>query len=187
VKTALADSLPHPVTLAFSLGMGSVALQIADQLDACRSLAEREVGVARKYDLPLQHAFATFQLGLIRSRQGDLAAGVATMEANHAATHRHGFLGVYPDIVFADALNRHSRGNEALAVVDRALGALTMPEVGIHVSELWRLRGELLLADSAANTAVAADCLRTAVRIAADQGAATYHERAESSLARLLG
>ena len=184
---ALADSLPHPATLAFSLGIGSVALQLADQLDACRALAEREVGVARKYDLPLQHAFATFQLGLVRNRQGDLAGGAALMEANHAAAHRHGFLGVYPDVVFADALNRQGRGKEALALVNRTLDTLTTPEVGVHVSELWRLRGELLLANSAANAAAAADDLRTAVRIATRQGAVTYHERAESSLTRLLG
>jgi hypothetical protein len=49
------------------------------------------------------------------------------------------------------------------------------------------LRGELLLAESAANVTAAADDLRTAVRIAAGHGAATYHERAESSLARLFG
>jgi class 3 adenylate cyclase/DNA-binding transcriptional ArsR family regulator len=184
---ALADSLPHPVTLAFSMGMGSVGLQLADQLDACRALAQREVGVARKYDLPLQQAFATFQLGLIRSRQGDLAAGVALMEANHAASHRHGFLGVYPDVVLADALNRQGRGKEALELVNRTLDSLTMPEVGLHVSELWRLRGELLLAESPANVTAAAEDLRKAVRIAAGHGAATYHERAESSLARMFG
>lgn len=184
---ALADTLPHPATLAFSLSMGSVALQVAGQLDDCLTLAQREIDVAQKYDLPLQKAFAKFQVGLIRSRQGDLATGLALMEANHATARRHGFLGVYPEAMFADVLNQQGRGKEALALVNQTLDTLTTPDVGVHVSELWRLRGELLLAESAANVGAAADNLRAAVRIAAGQGAVTYHQRAESSLARLLG
>ena len=70
--------------------------------------------------------------------------------------------------------------------VTRTLDSLVSPEIGVHVSELWRMRGELALADSAANAAPAEACLRTAVRIASEQGAATYLGRAEAALARLV-
>ena len=48
------------------------------------------------------------------------------------------------------------------------------------------MRGELVLAHSAANAAVAESCLRAAVRVVSDQGATVYQARAESALARLL-
>lgn len=69
----------------------------------------------------------------------------------------------------------------------RTLDTLVAPEVGVHVSELWRMRGELALADSAAQATLAESCLRTAVRIASGQGATIYQARAESALARLRG
>ncbi len=183
----LADSLQHPFSLAFALGTGSVALHLAGDIEACEVIAQREIQVALKYDLPLQRALGHYMLGLARTQQDDIAAGLAAMEANHEATVRHSFLGVYPDVVIVDALARAGRGKEALALVTRTLETLISPQVGVHVSELWRLRAELALADSAANVALAESCLRTAVGIASEQGATTYHAKAELALARLLG
>lgn len=184
---SLADSLQHPPSLAFALGNGSVALQLAGDIEACRDMAQRGIQVAQKYDLPLQRALGLFMLGVTRTQQGDIAAGLTMMETNHEAAARRSMLGVYPDVVRADALMRAGRGKEALALVTRIFDTLISPEVGVHVSELWRLRGELALADSAANAALAEGWLRTAVRIASDQGATAYQARAESALARLLG
>jgi class 3 adenylate cyclase/ABC-type lipoprotein export system ATPase subunit len=184
---SLADSLQHPPSLAYALGTGSVALQLAGDIDACRDMAQREIQVGTKYDLPLQRAFGLFMLGLTRTQQDDIAAGLAMIESNHEAAIRRGHIGVYPDVVIVDALARAGRRKEALALATRTLDTLTSPEIGVHVSELWRLRGEMALADSAANAALAEGCLRTAVRIASEQGATTYHARAETALARLLG
>ena len=183
---ALAESVQHPVSLTFALGVGSVALQLAGDIEACQNMALREMQVAQKYDLPLQHGLGQFMFGLARTQQGDTAAGLAMMEANHATAVRHSFMGVYPHVMMTDALARAGRGKEALALVTRTFDTLISPEVGIHVPELWRLRAELALADSAANATLAEGWLRTALRIASDQGATVYQARAESALARLL-
>ena len=183
---ALADSLQHPPSLAFALGNSAVALQIAGDIEACREMAQREIQVAQKYDLPLPRALGLFLLGLTRTQQDDTAAGLAMVKANYEATVRRGMLGVYPEVAMTDALVRADHGMEALALVTRTLDTLTSPEVGVHVSELWRMRGELVLADSAENVALAEGYLRTAVRIAAGQGATTYLARAETALARLV-
>ena len=58
--------------------------------------------------------------------------------------------------------------------------------MGIFISELWRIRGELLLRESARNTEPAEQFLRIASRIAGEQGAKIFHLRAATSLARLL-
>ena len=93
---------------------------------------------------------------------------------------------MFPDVAIVDALARAGRGEEALARVTRTLDSLASPEIGVHVSELWRMRGELMLAHSAADASAAESCLRTAVRVVSDQGATIYQTRADAALARLL-
>src|SRR5689334_22785908 len=44
----------------------------------------------------------------------------------------------------ADVLMRSGRDRDALAFIARLLGEVSDPKVGIFVSELWRIRGELL-------------------------------------------
>ncbi|MEJ8826553.1 adenylate/guanylate cyclase domain-containing protein [Variovorax humicola] len=183
---ALAESVQHPFSLTFALGNGSVAMQLAGDIEACQNMAGREMQVAKKYDLPLQHGLGQFMFGLARTQQDDIAAGLAMMEANYDTALRHSFLGVYPYLCMVEALRRAGRGKEALALVTRTFDTLISPEVGIYVSELWRLRAELALADSAANAALAEGWLRTAVRIASEQGATVYRTRAESALAQLV-
>jgi hypothetical protein len=86
----------------------------------------------------------------------------------------------------AQTLKDSGRRGEASKVVMHMLDDSPTPEVGIFVSELWRLRGELALEESASNKAQAEAWLRTAVRIASGQGAKIYLARAEDSLARLV-
>ena len=97
--------------------MASVALQLAGDIDASGDMAQREIRVAEKYDLPLQRALGLFMLGLTRTQQGDMT-GLAMMEANHEAAIRRSHLGVYPDVALVDALARAGRGEEALSPGD---------------------------------------------------------------------
>jgi hypothetical protein len=175
----------HPFSLAFALGNGSVAMQLAGDIDACQDMAGREMQVARKYDLPLQHGLGQFMFGLAHVRHGDIAGGLEMMEATYDTALRHSFLGIYPHLCMVEALMQAGRGKEALALVTRIFDTLISPEVGIHVSELWRLRAELALANSARNAALAEGWLHTAVRIASEQGATVYKTRAQSALAQL--
>src|SRR6185503_20784796 len=97
----------------------------------------------------------------------------------------YGFMGVLPGVILADAYARSNRRAEALKVIARMLDESSTPEVGIFISEVWRLRGELALAETAAHKPQAEQYLRTAVRIASSQAAKIYLSRAEESLARL--
>ena len=92
---SLADSLQHPPSLAYALGDRLVALQLAGDIEACREMAQREMQLAQKYDLPLERALGLFMFGLTRTQQDDIAAGLAMMEANHEAAVRRSHLGVY--------------------------------------------------------------------------------------------
>src|SRR5258706_79330 len=83
------------------------------------------------------------------------------------------------------ALGRSGRADDAVDLLNRTLEALPAPQTGIFVSELWRQRGELMLAGDRANPKAAEHDLRTALRIATAQRAVVFRLRAAIALARL--
>jgi tetratricopeptide (TPR) repeat protein len=91
-----------------------------------------------------------------------------------------------PGIIMVDALARANRNQEALALVTRLLEGSRTPEEGVFVPELWRLRGELVLRQSAGDAREAERHYGTATRLAAEQGALVYRLRAGTQLSRLL-
>jgi hypothetical protein len=94
--------------------------------------------------------------------------------------------GMHPGVIMAQTLADANCNRDALTLVTRLLDGSKTSETGAFVSELWRLRGELLLRQSADNSREAERYLGTAVRIASEQGAVVLHLRAGLSLARLL-
>jgi class 3 adenylate cyclase/ABC-type lipoprotein export system ATPase subunit len=183
---ALANSLQHPLTLAFAQGSACFSAHIVGDSDGCREFAEQLVQVSERYEFPATRAVGSFMLGAALAQQGDVAAALRQMEPSFEATLAYGFFGVLPGVIMADALAGAGRDQEALALIARLLDESTTPEVGVFVSELWRIRGELVLRQSASNAARAESYLATALRIAAGQGAPVYQLRAGIELARLL-
>lgn len=183
---ALADSLQHPLTLAFAQSNACFSAHIVRDSDGCREFAEQLLQVSARYEFPVTRAVGSFMLGAARAQQGDISPALAQMEPSFEATLAYGFFGVLPGIIMVEALAGAGRSQEALALVVRLLDESTTPEVGPFVPELWRLRGELMLRQSAGNAPEAERYLATALRIAAGQGAPVYQLRAGIELARLL-
>jgi class 3 adenylate cyclase/ABC-type lipoprotein export system ATPase subunit len=183
---ALATSLQHPLTLAFYLSSVVFAMQIVQDSNGCRELAEQLTQVSVRYDLPATHAVGLFMRGAADSLQGDALQALKQMEPSYEATLGYGFLGVYPGVILADALASADRNEEALALVTRLLEQSSTPERGPFISELWRIRGEMLLRQSAANSQEAERFLGTALRIADKQGANVFRLSAGIPLARML-
>src|SRR4029077_13566523 len=91
-----------------------------------------------------------------------------------------------PGIIMVDALARADRNREGLALITRLLDETDPPTAGVFTPELWRMRGDLLLRESADNRQQAEGHIATAVRVAAEQGAVVYHVRAGLAQPRLL-
>lgn len=180
---ALAAELEHPATLVFAQIAGCAALNFARDVDALEAFAARTVETAARYDVPVNRAIGTFWTGAARVMRGEVEPGLATMAASFETTLGAGFIGVLPGVAMVEALVRGHRAAEALALVARLLGATATPEIGMFMSELWRLRGELVDREDAA---LAERCLRTALRIASSQQAGLLRARAGVSLARFL-
>jgi class 3 adenylate cyclase/ABC-type lipoprotein export system ATPase subunit len=183
---ALSNSLQHPLTLAFFNSVACFALHIVGDSGGCREFAERLMQVSARYDLPATKAVGSFMLGAAHGLEGDLASALEQMEPSYEATFGYGFLGMLPGIIMADALAGANRNREALALVTRLLEGLRTPEEGVFVPELWRLRGELVLRQSAGDAREAERHFETAARLAAEQRAIVYQLRAATRLSRLL-
>jgi class 3 adenylate cyclase/ABC-type lipoprotein export system ATPase subunit len=183
---ALATSLQHPLTLAFFHSFASPALYLAGDSNGCREFAEQLTQVSARYDLPATRAVGLFMLGAADALQSDVTHALKQMEPSYEATFGYGFLGVLPGVILADALASTDRNEEALALVTRLLEKSSTPERGPFISELWRIRGEMALRQSAANSQEAGRFLRTALRIADEQGAHVFRLNAGIPLARML-
>ncbi len=125
-------------------------------------------------------------LGAALALEGDIAPALEQMEPSYEATFGYGFLGMLPGIIMADTLASANRNQEALALVTRLLEGLRTPEEGVFVPELWRIRGMLVLRQSAGDARQAERYFGTAARIAAEQGAIVYRLRAGTQLSRQL-
>jgi tetratricopeptide (TPR) repeat protein len=183
---ALATSLQHPLTLAFYLSSVVFAMYLIRDSNGCRELAEQLTQVSARYDFPATHAVGLFTRGAADALQGDVANALKQMEPSYEATFGYGFLGVLPGVILADALASADRNQEALALVTGLLEKSSTPERGPFISELWRIRGEMALRQSAANSQEAERFFRTALRIADEQGAHVFRLNAGIPLARML-
>jgi hypothetical protein len=161
-------------------------MHIAGDSNGCSEFAEQLTQVAARYDLRVMGVVGSFMLGAARALQGDPVPALKQMEPLFEVTFGYGFFGMHPGIIMAQTLTDANRNQEALALVTRLLDGSRTPESGAFVSELWRLRGELLLQQSVGNSPEAERYLGTAVRIASEQGAVVLQSRAGLSLARLL-
>lgn len=84
-----------------------------------------------------------------------------------------------------DASDPAAAGDAGLDVLDEALAVAASTGEGSYDAELHRLKGELLLARTPADTAAAEACFEQALAVARRQGALSLELRAAMSLAQL--
>ena len=185
-SVALAETLEHPVSLAFSLGNASTARWLAGDAEGSAVAAERLLAIGTRYDFVAQRALGEFMLGLFDSCHGDARVGAARAQRHFEVTCSQGFLGLFPTMALAEALARAGHRDTARDLLNRTLEGPQAHETGIYMSELWRQRGALTAAADGPDSKAAERDLRTALRIATAQRADVYRLRAGAALARLL-
>jgi hypothetical protein len=94
-----------------------------------------------------------------------------------------GLLSLLPAVVMVDTLAQAGRDRNALEIIARLLGETSDPQRDMFVSELWRIRGELLARERGGDTALAERSLQTALQIARWQEATLLQSRAGIALA----
>ena len=180
---ALSDHLEHPLSVLFARGTMCGTLYLTHDLDGCRVSANEMMRVATKYDLPFYGAIGSFWLGATQATHGEVTDGLRRMEPAFEPLDGIGLFVLLPAVVMVDTLARAGRNGDALALIARVLDKMSDPKLGMFVSELWRIRGELIARERGGDMARAEHCLQEAVRIASWQEATLLQSRAGIALA----
>jgi hypothetical protein len=188
-----AERLDHPLSLSVVLPHAAFSSWCCGDLEECEALARRGIALAVEHGLEEAVALCTLFGGAARVSVGRTEEGLAmaheglkSYEATPARLASPMFAAV------ATACLQAGDVSEGLAVVERGLAASRETLDRMFEAELWRLKGELLLArdaaprrDAGAGDAEADSCLERSLAISRAQGGRALELRAAASLARL--
>jgi class 3 adenylate cyclase/predicted ATPase len=182
----LARALEHPFTMVFVLASLSWSYSTFRDAKKTRELADEAIAISTKYSFELGLAWATASQGWALAELGQeeglvrLINGLSATRATGAITNNTSTLALLAEIYL-----RRNRIDEGLAAIEEAQELAVNGGELFWQAELYRLKGELLLAQSDQSVQEAEACLREALKIARDQHATMFELRAATSLAKL--
>jgi len=183
----LARQLAHPYSQAWALVFGAWFHHLRREEQAIPELAEANLALSREQEFAHWECWGTMWQGWTLVGQGQPEEGIAQLRQSLAAFLRYNVQVWRPSALglLAAAHWKAGRSEEGLTILDEALGAVHRTGERHGKSDLYRLKGELLLALPAAHQEEAEACFREAIGIARCQGAKSWELRAVLSLSRL--
>jgi predicted ATPase len=140
-----------------------------------------------RHPLAIWHAFGLCPQGALAIKRGELNTGLQLLHAGFddldEANTAYPFMNFLSDM--AEALGHAGQIADGLAAIDQGIGRCERTEGRWPIAEFLRVKGELLLLQSAP-AATAEDHFWQALDWARRQGALSWELRAATSLARLL-
>ncbi len=184
---ALAETLDHPNSLAHTLHNGAIRSQVVGNRDAVLAAADRAVALADKFGLLPWRASSLILKGWATTIGAGVADAALLVDAEINQATAAGPLPQYYLGLAAEVLLAAGRAADALGHLDRAIAGIDEPGVGFYLPEIYRLRGECLLALDRANKDEAKRAFAAARDIANRQGAVIFERRAATWLSELEG
>jgi predicted ATPase len=183
----LAQQIRHPFILSYALPVAAVFHQFRREWQTVQERAEATIIIATEQGFLFWMTLSSILRGWSLAQQEQAQAGIEQIHQSLVA-HR--------------ATGAEVSRPYFLALLAEAHGILREPEAGLTVlteaqtlvdttgdrwyeSELYRLKGELLLQQSADNQADAETCFQQAIATAQNQQAKSLELRSATSLARL--
>ena len=182
---AEARRLPHPPTLAMSLGMDALLLSIIGDDMGLEQRADDLVAVATDQGFPFYRATGAIFRGWIKAKNADVTEGLSLLHAGssaYCATGATAWMPLYVALL-AGACEIAGQIEEGAARLDQALQLVERTGERWFAAELDRQRGRLLLRQG--HPEAAEELYRKALGIAREQEAKMWELRAAASLARL--
>jgi predicted ATPase len=179
--------LGHPFTLAFTLTTVAWIYSTLRGTESTLNFTEEAIALSTKYSFEVPLAWATFFQGWAMAEKGKeegigrMVNGLSAARAAKASLNN-----TYTLALLADMYLRKKQIEEGLNAVKEAQELAITQGERCWQAELFRLNGELLLAQSDQSISAAEQCFAEAVRIAQEQRARMLELRAATSLARLL-
>jgi len=124
--------------------------------------------------------------GWALATQGRASEGAAILDAILSIILTLTRIPTYFHVLFAEAYGNAGRVTDGLRHIEESLRLSDETGERTALAELYRLKGELILAQDATNIAEAEREMRTAIVVARAQSAKSWELRATMSLARLL-
>ena len=183
----LAETLDHPNTVAFALINLGQSRRIAGEREAVLAAARRAAQLADKFQLRMWGPSGLLLAAWATAVGSGVADAARVVDAELDKAMAAVALPQYYLGVAADILLSAGRPVDAMAHLDRAIATIDEPGVGFYLPEIYRLRGECLLAVNRGNKEDARRAFAAARDIARQQGAVILERRAEASLAQLAG
>jgi predicted ATPase len=181
-----AQELGHAFTLQQALCFSALLHLLRREAAMAQERAEAQRVLCAEEGFAMYRAWGTIEWGAALVAQGTWAEGLAQMRQG-LATYQA--IGKLPWLLFlgllAEACGQAEQIEEGLRALHEALEALRTTEERMYEAELHRLRGELLLQQSAAPQGEAETSMQQALTIARRQQAKSLELRAAMSLSRL--
>ncbi len=182
---ALACQVNHPYSLCYAKAHSLALGRWMRQVETTRQLAEKTMMLANQHGFPVWLLSGTAFHGWALSMQGQLTGishirqVVSIVRAAMSGIEAY-FLGM-----LGEAYMYSGQLEESLSVMHQTLDVINAKDDRFLESEIYRLKGECLLALSPANTKEAEACFEQALIISRKQQAKSLELRAAISMARL--
>jgi DNA-binding winged helix-turn-helix (wHTH) protein/predicted ATPase len=182
----LAQELDDPYSLAFAWYRAGLHALFYRNVQAAQELAEAVLGVATTHGFPFYEALGIALRGGAQVRQGQGEEGLALLRQGLAALYHTGTQPAPHWLVWqAELYGYVGQPAAGLHLLEEAR-VQTDTTGNLHaLAELYRLKGEFLLAVSAEQAAEAEACFHEALAVARRQQAKIVELRAAMHLARL--
>jgi tetratricopeptide (TPR) repeat protein len=179
-----AETLGHPLTLATTLCWVALVHIFRHEPSVVADYAGRALRICEEHRIAHWHAFALCANGWALVASGESEKGLAQIGQGLDAhglevSHQHVLLALQ-----ADAQLATGKPEEALASVAAGLKAVEKAEGAALEAELWRLKGEALLA-GVGTVSEAETAIEQGIDVARRQNAKSWELRGAVSLARL--
>ena len=182
---AEARRLPHPPTLAMSLGMDALLLSIIGDDIGLEQRVDGLVAIATDQGFPFYRATGAIFRGWVKAKNADVTEGLSLLRSGsnaYCATGATVWMPLYIALL-AGVCEIAGQIEEAAARLDQALQLAERTGERWFAAELDRQRGRLLLRQG--NPEAAEELYRKALSVAREQEAKLWELRAAASLARL--
>lgn len=181
----LSHELTQPSSQALALHFSAMVHQCRREGPAALACAELALAIAAEQGHSFWLAGGTFMRGWAIADCGDGPAGIDLMRQGLDAWRDTGSVTYrsYYLALLAEALAADGRAADGLPLLDEGLTLVERTAERLFEAELHRLRGELLVAQSASGDEVEG-CFRQALAVAGQQKATSLELRAATSLVR---
>jgi DNA-binding winged helix-turn-helix (wHTH) protein/predicted ATPase len=191
----LAQELAHPNTLAYALYIAAAHSVLHREESATREYADALMTLATEREFPHWLTRGAVYRGWALAAQGHLDKGISEMHEGITASRKMGAEAWQPyfRVLLADLYGKKGQPETGLAFLTEALSMLDRTRERITESEMYRLKGELILQSGVwclksptPNPRLEAEaCFLKAIKIAQRQHAKSFELRAATSLSRL--